>query len=51
MSFANFRPLDEISSSRSFMYMMKKFGPRTVPCGMPLITFASDEKVPFTTTC
>ena len=38
------------SLGRSLMYITKRVGPSTLPCGMPLVTAAGVELHPFTCT-
>ena len=33
------------------MYKTNRIGPKTLPCGIPLVIFAHSEFVPFTLTC
>ena len=37
--------------SRSYIIMMKRIGPRTVPCGTPDITGEGEEMAPLAATC
>ena len=50
-SSANMYTFQFILEGRSFMYRTKRIGPNTLPCGIPLVTFAQSEWAPFTCTC
>ena len=50
VSSANFEIKLFNPTSMSFMYIMKRTGPRTEPCGTPLVTGTQFEAVPLMTT-
>ena len=49
-SSANRRTVEWILSGRSLMYIRKRRGPSTVPCGTPDLTWVQGECSPLTTT-
>ncbi len=45
------RKLVDRMSGRSFRWRRKSNGPRTVPCGTPMVIMVYDDVAPLTTTC